>query len=267
MRNRRYSVAQRGALWRAYGKRCFYCSEPLSFDQLEIDHLLPKRIWNDHAAAGTLRALGQGPEFDLDGWTNLVPTHSRCNRRKHDYVFDASTIAFYLEITRKAEPTVLSMYQQIERQSGKDSLLVGVGSAVERGILSHSEVVEFLESLARPDPVSGVNSRFDPLVICVGINFFDEEMVAALPPDLPPTGPELYDWLELDVLQRVEAHAASQVSVVDDQCNGETMSIRMAVWNDDLEPVLAAIPAWWEVLEVRCFSDIYGATAEEFFAR
>lgn len=39
MSKKRFSIAERMALWHAWGKKCPYTGELLEFQQMEVDHL------------------------------------------------------------------------------------------------------------------------------------------------------------------------------------------------------------------------------------
>ena len=47
MKKYRFTTVQRFAIWRAYGKKCFYCEQPLTFTEVTIDHVIPEHILDD----------------------------------------------------------------------------------------------------------------------------------------------------------------------------------------------------------------------------
>jgi hypothetical protein len=37
----------RAAIWEAHGRKCAYEGCPITWDQLEIDHIIPQSVWRD----------------------------------------------------------------------------------------------------------------------------------------------------------------------------------------------------------------------------
>jgi hypothetical protein len=48
--------ATRTAIWYAHAKKCAYCGEPISFPDLEIDHVLPETLKDDRSELERLRS-------------------------------------------------------------------------------------------------------------------------------------------------------------------------------------------------------------------
>lgn len=68
-------------LFKQWGRRCAWCREPLSFPNVEIDHIIPKTL-NEAALASVLNDYGLAVTFDLQAVENLIPSCGPCNRRK-----------------------------------------------------------------------------------------------------------------------------------------------------------------------------------------
>lgn len=78
----------RRTLWEAYNKKCFYCKEPISFNNFQIDHLIPKSLGNEQA----IETYELSENFELDSYYNLVPTCFPFNNRKRDNPYPKNQI-------------------------------------------------------------------------------------------------------------------------------------------------------------------------------
>ncbi len=47
MKKHKFTDEEHFAIWRAYGQKCFYCEQSLSFAEITIDHLIPERLLDD----------------------------------------------------------------------------------------------------------------------------------------------------------------------------------------------------------------------------
>ncbi len=77
----------RYAIWLAYEKKDVYSGRLIeNFDDLEIDHIIPRSIDIDILKEKIIR-YGLGGEFDVHSIENLVPTFKVHNRQKGEMVF------------------------------------------------------------------------------------------------------------------------------------------------------------------------------------
>jgi hypothetical protein len=92
----------RRAIWLVHEKKCAYTGRELSFDELHIDHVIPKELnkeENWQRKAEILRELGLPDNFDLYELPNLVPTFTTYNRKK-----SFETDGIWLDSIRKVLP-------------------------------------------------------------------------------------------------------------------------------------------------------------------
>src|SRR4051794_24640331 len=69
------------AMFEVWGRRCTWCSRPLFFNEMEVEHLIPKGLQGiDRDDA--LTAHGRTLDFDLDTLENMAPSCGPCNRGK-----------------------------------------------------------------------------------------------------------------------------------------------------------------------------------------
>jgi hypothetical protein len=69
------------ALFEAWGEKCVWCGRPLHFNEMEVEHLLPRSLGGDEKVA-TLQSHGLEEKFDLEVLENLAPSCGPCNRGK-----------------------------------------------------------------------------------------------------------------------------------------------------------------------------------------
>lgn len=111
MSKQRISDLERYALWHAYGKKCFYCGEPISYTALEVDHVIPEcfldrpseyeRISEEYGLCKDF------PGFVINGLCNRVPAHGgSCNRRKGLSLFPKHVTLYYLSLVHRTLPRV-----------------------------------------------------------------------------------------------------------------------------------------------------------------
>src|SRR5438128_8604309 len=113
----------RSALWTSYNNICFYCNRPLDWDELHIDHIVPEYLLNDLARFEELRTEYElSRDFELNGFYNLVPTHSKCNLRKNDELFVKPTTLFYLGLTNKKLSKIVAELDKLRNRKNKGQI-------------------------------------------------------------------------------------------------------------------------------------------------
>lgn len=242
----------RTALWRATGSTCFYCRELLSFRQLDVDHIIPKDI--GPAEFQKLTALlGLDATFTIDCLRNLVPSHHDCNMRKSDTRFSESSLRFYLETWSRKQPAIDREIASLRQRASIDEHLTPLGALIERGVLSSDEVTKFFAANAQPVRAS----PSEPIVVAFGINF-DESGIDFSPGESDKLEAELKSVLSKEI-------PGLQAQTEESLRTGETLSVRIAFWNIDLNRLEKLSIKPWEILEVARHSEIYEAGWEELF--
>lgn len=140
MSKHKISAALRHCLWLVHNSKCAYCDEPLSFGEMEADHIIPERYWDDSALPALLADLGLPSTFDLKSTSNLLPAHGRCNRRKADDVYKPAALHFYLQQAENKAPQVSELLKQQAKRSGREQLLSQVADALETGLITRMDI-------------------------------------------------------------------------------------------------------------------------------
>lgn len=77
----------RQALWQAHNKRCAYTGEPIRFSDLQVEHIIPQRLFEHPDDLKSLLAdLGLPGDFHKGQPKNLLPTSGFANRQKSDKI-------------------------------------------------------------------------------------------------------------------------------------------------------------------------------------
>lgn len=106
-------VELRIAIWVAYGKKDIYTGRLIeNFDDLEIDHIIPKST-DKTALKEKVNKYNLGGKFTIDSIENLVPTFKLYNREKSDINFDESSERFFLAIAKGKKSKVEEEWSKI----------------------------------------------------------------------------------------------------------------------------------------------------------
>jgi 5-methylcytosine-specific restriction endonuclease McrA len=254
MTDSRPDVNLRTALWHANDKRCFYCQELVAFRDLEVDHLIAKSIEKDRLSC-LLKDLSLEPSFSVDSPVNLVPTHSNCNARKSDSVFSAHNLRYFLEIWSRKQAAIAKETARLEQTASNDKLLASIASKIEKGDFTLKEVVTVLKHnvanrLGRPS---------EPAVVTFGMNFIES--------DIGPS-PQAYDQLETKLMTEIGKVIPSVFAATEpSQRTGESLSVRIAFWNLDLNRLDKLDIPEWQIIEICQYSDLYSWTWEDLFPK
>jgi predicted RNA-binding Zn-ribbon protein involved in translation (DUF1610 family) len=254
----------RVALWKANQQRCFYCSDPISYRDLEIDHLVPQKIQKKELE-NLCQRIALPMDFDPDALYNLVPAHHNCNNRKAGDLFTDKTLLFYLEIWAKKQKNVNCELQRFERSAAHDQHLIAIAKSVESGEITKQQIVQFVASIPRP-----ANPKpSEPLVITFGANVSELTESHKLPREAGETYPIICDWLEKDLVFRLSGTLPVLFRQAEaSERNGETLSVRIAFWNLDLDRLDQFDLSHWTILEIANFSELYGESPpDELLAR
>lgn len=140
MSSQQISLDTRHAIWLAHNRRCAYCHEPVSFAELDIDHVVPQTLSGKPELLNALAVLGLPSDFDLFSIENLLPAHRRCNLAKGADIFDPHSVDFHLYRAKKASTNVRNLVAAKKQENKRDVLLATIGEAFRFGIISPMEL-------------------------------------------------------------------------------------------------------------------------------
>lgn len=189
-----FDTKTRVALWNANQRKCFYCSEPILFKDLEIDHIVPEKIGADDLIELGSR-ISLPADFGLNALCNLVPTHHNCNNRKGGSLMDDQAIVCYQQLWAKKQLQIHGEIEKHIKAVARDRYLIAVSRLIEAGEITKQEiwqVISKIQPAAQPTPQ-------DPLVVTFGTNVSKLLESQALPKSAGNTYAAICDWLEKDL--------------------------------------------------------------------
>lgn len=88
-----FSEAERWAVYKTHGGRCYICREPVDFASFEVDHVIPESLADDtEALQRALLELGLPPSFEVNSFENWLTSCDTCNGRKRELVWQPSLL-------------------------------------------------------------------------------------------------------------------------------------------------------------------------------
>lgn len=139
-----FANIERRAFFEAYDARCFYCAQPLTYKESELDHLVPLSLEDTDQKWTVFEKLGLPTSYDLRGDQNIVVACSQCNSEKRALLLNPNRMAIMLA---KAESRVAAVQQLREKYSRvvtSDKLVLALIAAYEKGITTPDEVNKLL---------------------------------------------------------------------------------------------------------------------------
>jgi hypothetical protein len=150
MSNRKFTNAERFAVWKHHGQQCYWCKEPLRLQDTTVDHLLPEHLEDKPKEAERLKTLlGLSNTFKINDYCNWLPAHDKCNKNKGGKPLPPTpmVLAIFEKLQRDAD-VVRKIEAGIKASGKKDKALATIMVAVEKGDISKNEI---LAALSDPD--------------------------------------------------------------------------------------------------------------------
>ena len=143
-------TSRRAAIWRAHNQRCIYCTELVSFSDLDIDHIIPNSLLDRQQELVRLKEeYGLSKTFDIDGLSNLVPSHRHCNLQKLGQVLPKNRALHFLSIAEAKTPKAQKIEKEIRRQIERDNVTVLLQVALDKGLLSPGQLTAILTDYSK----------------------------------------------------------------------------------------------------------------------
>ena len=128
-------------------------------------------------------------------------------------------------------------------------------AALEGGVVSREEIESALATVPEES-----RADFDPIVVGFGAALDEVIQSEKLPKNVRVEFPSLYDWLEEDLRRRIRSATKAHFFCPEASArNGETISVRLAFTELDLQGLNDVHWGWWEILEVDYYSTLYGS--------
>ena len=250
MHKRRFSFSERLAIWEAYGRVCLYCEEPIVFRDLEIDHILPEDLQGKLSELKVWKQrLNLGEDYPINDFPNWAASHHGCNKKKGNRI--SPRLLFFIETAESKARKARQFWQQYEAANNANKVLSRLRALIENGTITRQEVIDFANAIVQNATLSLNN----PIVVCFGVNFY--ELQARLPSDAPESYSELCDWLETNLMDWLRTNLNCNPRIIESSDNRETLSVRVALWDANLNNLDTFRHPYWEILEVALHTQIY----------
>ena len=153
MSKKKFTAAEREAIWLAHGKKCAYTGKLLDVSNYHIDHIIPEAIAKDSAALKVkMTDLNLPADFNIHGYENLLPCCPRANYQKSDLILPH--LYYFLGIAAAKKEKVKSNLEYIEKRENSGKAFILLQQHLERGDLSPREIAEILHQHSeRPEAV------------------------------------------------------------------------------------------------------------------
>ena len=145
----KFSAAQRYAVWTCHGRRCWFCCEPLDLRSATIDHFLPESLLlDDERRANVFAQYGLDDAFEINGFSNWLTCHTRCNQRKAANVLRWSAASEFVlqELVRRA-PKVEEVARRVGKRELRSELEGRLLAAIEGGVVEPHELRRLLDQI------------------------------------------------------------------------------------------------------------------------
>lgn len=255
MRKYRFSTEQRFALWRVYGRKCFYCGQPILFQEITVDHVLPEHLLDKPEELLKIRMdYGLGSDFSINDYCNWVPSHAHCNREKGTAIYQRTpALIKVLETVKRKAQRAKAEEERIISNLKKGDLLGRLGIALEKGIVAKDEVSRVLHR------ISARREFYEPIVITFGLNIGEALSSGLEKKDVPLGHAQLCDWLGKDLVNQLSSLLSCSFYYPEpSERTGETLSVRLAFLLLDFNELESFTSPWWEILEIQYYSEVYG---------
>jgi len=254
MKRHHIPIRKRVALWRAHGKRCVYCGEPLWFADLWLDHILPEQLsQNPLQLDRILREYELGPDFSIDDYCNWLPSHQRCNRQKGQTVFERGTARYYINIAQSRSRRACEEEKRFAKSLKADEVLSRLGTALESGLVTKEEATLVLRGIPE-----AAREAYDPIIVTFGLTVDDVLKSGLLGKGTPTHYPALCDWLEQDLVVQLKSLVSCPFYYTEASArDGESLSVRLAFVQLDLDELESFASPWWAIRELAPYSEIY----------
>lgn len=119
MSKQKISSNVRKALWLAHNKKCVYTNEPITYGNMDVDHIIPESYLNNDEEFKKLERDYGLVDFKKDPFKNLVPCERSKNLQKGKRIFNSNATHFYLNIASSNYSKFLAELRKLESNKAK----------------------------------------------------------------------------------------------------------------------------------------------------
>ena len=149
MKKYKFTNLERLVIWENYDNKCFWCGEPLRFNDTSVDHVIPESLLENPEKLNQVKFLYKLPEnFEINNFENWVPAHMKCNSRKGIKIFENSPVMIMiLEQLLKKSEKLKTEYEKLKHRQSKDKVVGKLVSDLENNTISSDDLIELLKDI------------------------------------------------------------------------------------------------------------------------
>lgn len=133
------STEVRRAIWEVWEKKSAYTGEPVTWTQLQVDHVIPIA---KPELLDALQAKGLVPaDFDIDGFENLLPSTNFQNQGKSAKEMQEPALVYYLELARQKKPEIVKRLSARLKSNDEIKSYLALKAASEKNDVTPEEMV------------------------------------------------------------------------------------------------------------------------------
>lgn len=186
MARQRFSNIERRAFFEAHKCRCAYCSQPITYGEMELDHLVPITLAADAVMmARVLAELCLPADFNLNSDTNILVACRPCNSKKSAMQLSAPLIGLLHAKASRIATEVARLREKYSKILSTDRLVLNLVNAMEANPCAESEVNSLLwQYFGRSELKLDFPVRFTGRAVGPALSRADLEDLWDLPVDL-----------------------------------------------------------------------------------
>ncbi|HEX3069194.1 MAG TPA: hypothetical protein VHX14_11520 [Thermoanaerobaculia bacterium] len=155
---RKFSYAERYAIWHCNGQRCWWCKVPLRLVEVTVDHVLPEALLrDDRARQAVLAEYGLATDFEINSYENWLPCHDHCNKSKGKTkpAFVPGNKAI-LDLLKQRAPRTAEVTRSVSSNVARDQVFKTIFAALEQRTISMRELNDLLTAFVENPVNAGV---------------------------------------------------------------------------------------------------------------
>lgn len=159
MSQQRFTDIERMAIWEAWGRKCAYTDEPVDFDSMFIDHIIPEFLLDEpDNLKKLLTELSLPEDFDITSYKNLCPCKRSPNLKKGAKILPG-TIIFKLDIAASYADKIEERVAKLSRKHSVSQARGRLRIDLKKESLSVTDAVK--ESLSYADRLEEEGHEID----------------------------------------------------------------------------------------------------------
>ncbi|WP_426503086.1 HNH endonuclease [Dactylosporangium sp. McL0621] len=214
----------RDVLHQAWRGRCHVCKRPKLFEDIEIDHLIPRSLPRTKLAE-LLHRLGRPVGFDVDQPANLAPICGSCNGDKGDQILPDLMLVIRLTRAERLEPRVIAAVERYATISkiGRNLRVAAAADLTDPAAAAAFEhhAPAIVQKLALHDETKAdfevarvveLDLGFDGVTVDLVLNARGRAAVAVLEDLIGTTLPETLEDATADLTRQISHRAADMLA-------------------------------------------------------